>query len=1563
MTRGKRKSRDILGRFSALSMAAVVLLSAFSTVMSSAISASAADSNATQNETFYIHKGKDLNAGDFGGTVRVKYTDSSGNVIDSDTINTGTSTSVTDGTFADENAWYTHSDANDIEAWADPNGVAKVSISSSVNASAVTGLVIENISDQNALAVENEIDSLYSELTESKVLVLYNNNRSNWSTPHYYVWRSTTSNATFPGQQMTRVTGSTNLWYAIVDRNTYDNVIFSNGSNTNQTADLTLPAAGAKVNNAYSSTTNSWYTYTSADYSVKVNLSARQQNHCDQTKVCNDLYLTSQNRAQWSKFSSSDNITSHGTSTIYFRPSAKWSDAYVHFDDNDPYHRHFQMTPYGENTGIFSATVPDGVRLAFSNGQEYDDSTYTVRNVPWSNNINTYNTYIERDRQWNTLSYALSLVQSEADYSVDIVNTNGSSNISWVNATYFDYYSNNELSQGWRKGLINVGNSSHNGQANDLTPDYREQFSRFNDYIINYAEANTAWRYPLIFGDLLTTGYMPQDVDTPSSYWTNYLSNNGNNANGNVFKRINNSNFLISDKQVYYNASVQGIVDDTLTNNNLTANDVAMPYFDYDLLHNEADGDETVLNASDYIFVDVSACSWWNNSSAVTTLHIWNNSGYVKYLNMQKLDDNTWYIAKSEALDGNNTFDSATNFSIIRNNTYVTSDSGWNVISKQSFQKSGSSNLNQIKINSNGNGIESQSMRTGTFTPGSSSSGSYATVISSSFPFTTTTDSYGVTYYSYNSGNAKDNAWFSYDSDGKPTTINYGAGTQYGVKNGYNVNTYGFYPFNTPNNNGGKTESGFDYGFGVRMDIEFTLPENGVYANGQPAEFKFTGDDDLWVFIDGELVLDLGGNHSQTEGSINFGEAPGEISATANQVDYIVNQGANQQSDTWLGATRQEKTISFNNQDPAQKHTMTIFYMEHGANDSNISMEFSVQPVINNLQVQKEVVTEDELNAGVESAVNTAINDEKFNFTLQKASTGGSIYSAYANQDYTLTDSAEQSSSAKTSPSGGFSLQDMDMANFSDELDFGDNIRISESNENLTFNYDTDIRVRDNYTSDFLNDSQLIKTDNNRTGTFNFANAGNDSSDPTSMIVYYTNTVQVGGFTLQKVLKNETGGELTDYSYPFTFNIQVDLDGAGTEFTYQPYDLEYSLTESGTQTQATYIATDGQITLTPGQVAHFNGLPEGATVSIRETVPAGYVLHSAAIGSDPVSNPSNGVEAEIGNTVSAVTFTNWIQPASANLAVNKTLDGENYTGSEFTFKADLIDIRNTTLSDGDKEELINSSDYTKTTNTYNTEEQRYVFDPLSLMVDAEHAGDYIFELTETTTNDNINTVGPYYAKITVTSGNASEPTYYTDLACNTPVNASTPTTPPTFANTTKVTDIEFTKYGDSNNTLSGVEFTLYTDEDCTTLGEKMSSYSDTSANAVSPASSAFTNPVTSGSDGKVVFEDLKYNAGTGNNTVYYIEETKTVNGYQLLAGTIRATIDNSGKVTLEFKGVGSGDSWSPVQNASITNNALPDLPLAGGSGVVPIVVTGVGLVLLSGAGYVIYRRRQRSSTY
>lgn len=175
-----------------------------------------------------------------------------------------------------------------------------------------------------------------------------------------------------------------------------------------------------------------------------------------------------------------------------------------------------------------------------------------------------------------------------------------------------------------------------------------------------------------------------------------------------------------------------------------------------------------------------------------------------------------------------------------------------------------------------------------------------ANVYKSSFPFRTTTDGDGVTTYEFTSKNATDNIYFTWDGL-TPKKINYGAGETYGVhddlgKFGGTENGYGVFPFNnTQNTSAGKgTNCNLNYGFGVRLDIDFRVPKGGKLADGADGKdvtFNFTGDDDLWVYIgedstgaNAELALDLGGDHKEASGSINFNT----MKATADDVfaDY-----------------------------------------------------------------------------------------------------------------------------------------------------------------------------------------------------------------------------------------------------------------------------------------------------------------------------------------------------------------------------------------------------------------------------------------------------------------------------------------------------------------------------------------------------------------------------------------------------------------------------------------------------------------------------------------------------
>lgn len=168
-----------------------------------------------------------------------------------------------------------------------------------------------------------------------------------------------------------------------------------------------------------------------------------------------------------------------------------------------------------------------------------------------------------------------------------------------------------------------------------------------------------------------------------------------------------------------------------------------------------------------------------------------------------------------------------------------------------------------------------------------------ANVYKSSFPFRATTDGDGVTTYEFTSKNATDNIYFTWDGL-TPKKINYGAGETYGVhddlgKFGGTENGYGVFPFNnTQNTSAGKgTNCNLNYGFGVRLDIDFRVPKGGLLADNKPATFNFSGDDDLWVYIgedstgaDAELALDLGGDHKEASGSIDFNK----MQATADDV-------------------------------------------------------------------------------------------------------------------------------------------------------------------------------------------------------------------------------------------------------------------------------------------------------------------------------------------------------------------------------------------------------------------------------------------------------------------------------------------------------------------------------------------------------------------------------------------------------------------------------------------------------------------------------------------------------
>lgn len=222
------------------------------------------------------------------------------------------------------------------------------------------------------------------------------------------------------------------------------------------------------------------------------------------------------------------------------------------------------------------------------------------------------------------------------------------------------------------------------------------------------------------------------------------------------------------------------------------------------------------------------------------------------------------------------------------------------------------------------------------------------------------------------------------------------------TKNDKTVSSYGYFPFNETATSG--VASTYNYGFGTKLQMDFTLTDDGkVETNkivGEKKEktsikFFFSGDDDVWVFIDGKLALDVGGAHGKVSGLLEFGETTENGKEKNSVTAYVskVKTGGTSKSDQNGNSVKSVRyngePISFSAQgttltfDKGQKHTLTMYYMERGMWESNMAVAFNF-PDNNELQVQKEV---DLTNVTDDDFKNCFKNQKIFNFTIKNQAT------------------------------------------------------------------------------------------------------------------------------------------------------------------------------------------------------------------------------------------------------------------------------------------------------------------------------------------------------------------------------------------------------------------------------------------------------------------------------------------------------------------------------------------------------------------------------------------------
>lgn len=575
------------------------------------------------------------------------------------------------------------------------------------------------------------------------------------------------------------------------------------------------------------------------------------------------------------------------------------------------------------------------------------------------------------------------------------------------------------------------------------------------------------------------------------------------------------------------------------------------------------------------------------------------------------------------------------------------------------------------------------------------------------FPFKQTKDKNGVITYSYDSGkdyavyyNFEKNCFYESPEHIKNETTNDGTAPE-----------DGFYPLNKP----GDPRKAVNMGFGTEFTIPFTLSKDGK-NNGQDITFNFTGDDDVWVFIDDYLVLDMGGAHRMASGTIDFAEKNVTVesaftpdkSTTAAWKDGATR--ANQTSEKRTKKFTQIKTEGKNTfedimADDSKVHTLKMFYMERGMFDSNMSVSFNFSPIPSGLTLSKDVDTKP-VNDGLKSVVETKDN---FDFTVKDNDTTRTEYTYEKDYNGTGTERNTTTDGVVEGLADNVYAKNFEYTEADDNgnkgLIIGTGFTITET-ENSNYN-----------TRWFVTDISTGKTTNRGDGLVSTFKLGDVSSGLTKVNynVNFVNTPKVGTVNITKAWDGDVPDTLKNTEFPF--KVEVDLDGEADEYGYSAYPLEYTVDGNDYVTDA-----NGNFTLKSGQTAAFEGIPTGAKVKVTETkttdgkswvVSGQEFKESAAVtdGSNEILTITNATMTIPSDKVIYVEAgkDTFYKPANVETGytVSNTSDGLTYTDKGFNgAEPNKSYTANYTGSNSDGA-IVNG---TITVLTYQATDKVYVFD-------------------------------------------------------------------------------------------------------------------------------------------------------------------------------------------------------------------------------------------------------------
>lgn len=1358
-------------------------------------------------------------------------------------------------------------------------------------------------------------------------IYLYNSNNT-YNEAYAYSWVNDTDfNAEWPGAAMTKTSSDSDYYYVDV-KSSHKNVIFSNKGET-QTSDLGINDSYSADNALYDASKSQW----TNPFIKTIDISGATGD--------TEFYLTTDGSFKESKYLSveSPDKQSKATYKTVYVSNDDWkslSKIYATFDYNDAYEGTVELTKDTIDTKVsgsvvFKGEIPAGALLRFHPNEHNLNGASSATSYPTGSGYDYFGyskntaTYVKtaRGEGWTKFSEI-----DNVNYGAVVENSfSDNSDIVGVDATYFDYWSDMEQEKGYLQC-----------QGNDKMYDYWYQFDNFNSYISNIAlDHKSDWKYPLYFGNMYKGGEHYKEFTDHVAGLTNI-----NDYNDDYYYAVNNANGMAwGDGN--YNQSLQGLMYNRLDSkgNLQVANGVKAPYFDAEALSTATYNDKRVAN-----------------------------------------------------------------------------------------------------------------------------------VYKSSFPFRATTDGDGVTTYEFTSKNATDNIYFTWDGL-TPKKINYGAGETYGVhddlgKFGGTENGYGVFPFNnTQNTSAGKgTNCNLNYGFGVRLDIDFRVPKGGKLADGADGKdvtFNFTGDDDLWVYIgedstgaNAELALDLGGDHKEASGSINFNTmkataddvfadySPSSSSTTVtvpegefwvktgdynnfclnvwqdtkvgvyNEDGYYVDPyeisdgfykfkkdllGSNTEvnfckwknmgtggtlkanlklSDLygkmWNGdgtpytgdalshpIIRKPVTKTINNGvqlDPNKTYHMVVFYMERGEAESNFKVNFTMTPANNDLKVTKALDTGD-----VVSEISDDLKaNETFDYTIKENGNDTS------GKSYKLTKSDENISN-ETLSNSGFTLKDDYMADFDNSFKTGNEMKVNESTKSSKLTYTTNWELVNNRVGSTIDSGSTTNSE------FKLVDDKDDSAYA-QLQLNYTNSIVTAPLEISKDVVGEDGKTDYDTDQQFTFAIALDFDGDGSTYDYKTYPLEYQLKEKGASdysNTAYRTSKDGSFTIKKGESIKLLNIPVGATYKITEKNVIGYVPYK--VGNQDFNGTFVGTLAEAGN---ALKFINKVNPTNIAISVNKTLDGQAYSGSKFVYTLTGLESMDTTKPDADGKPIKTNSAKTISTNLETPDASGKVeFKDLKLVT----AGVYRFKITEAlaegeNASDYKMDTNTWLAEIELLeSGEVTEAKYIkvknsdiegkTDAQLATYFNNSSPVEKAVFENETTHGSATVNKKNQTGGNVSDTEFAvmkvseegIFTADDINTIIKDASMKTHMTSKKTDSNGQAVFDNLTIFKDGQGEFTKTNGNVVWSDSSDNYISGTSTYQTYCLFE--YKPSEGYTPNYTLSYFTLPVEGEYNVTYN--YVDGAIT-MPSASGDGMNGYVVLGVsvaGLAVTMFTGYAIYYGKGR----